>query len=590
MADRYLLESGAPDGYQLEDGSGVYLLEAADSYTAPTRRSSTSTTGTGTNVGGTPGNYTAAITLNKPSGVVDGDLLFTVISTDGNAVGLVQTLSGWTPMSFNPLRPTTDGQRVYVFYRVASSEGASWTWSTDTNNGNDWTGQVVAYYGQGATWAVDTAHSTVDSTSNSSPVSVSDSGVTTTIPNTLLLYIGAGDPNANNSGSWSDPSGYTAGAQSYANYAPLMFADKVQAAAGASGSVAGTLTFAAGAAGFAAAVIPIAGTASGGGAAEGSGAPALPILTASGSGKKARAGSGTPTLPIVTASGTGKKARHGTGSATLPALTASGTGKKARKGSGAAVLPILAAAGSGSSANVSVGSGAATLPALTASGSGKKSRSGTGADSLPLLTAAGSGKKSRSGSGAPVLPILAAAGTGSSSGAAATGSGAASLPLLTASGSGRKARAGTGAATLPALTGSGSGKKARAGSGSATLPALQASGAAHKARSGVGAATLPLLTAAGSGVSGAPQEHNGSGALTLPALTASGRGPVGGAAGATKRRPLRPWLQPQYAPTRLPAVAAGIGALPMLTASGTGSTRRDPFYTDEELAALVAEL
>ena len=267
MADRYLLESGAPDGYLLEDGSGVYLLESSGggSYTAPTRRNSTTATGTGTNVGGTPGNYTAAITLNKPSGVVDGDLLFTVISTDGNAVGLVQTLSGWTAMGFNPLRPTTDGQRVYVFWKIASGEGASWTWSTDTNNGNDWTGTVVAYYGQNATWNVDSDHSTVSSASNSSPVSVSDSGVTTSTPNTLLLYIGAGDPNTNNSGSWSDPSGYTAGSQSYANYAPVMFADKVQATAGASGSVAGTLTFASGAAGYAAAVIPITGTASGGG-------------------------------------------------------------------------------------------------------------------------------------------------------------------------------------------------------------------------------------------------------------------------------------------------------------------------------------
>ena len=33
MADRYLLESGAPDGYLLEDGSGVLLLEAAASPT-----------------------------------------------------------------------------------------------------------------------------------------------------------------------------------------------------------------------------------------------------------------------------------------------------------------------------------------------------------------------------------------------------------------------------------------------------------------------------------------------------------------------------------------------------------------------------
>jgi hypothetical protein len=27
MADRYLLESGTPDGYLLEDGSGVLILE-----------------------------------------------------------------------------------------------------------------------------------------------------------------------------------------------------------------------------------------------------------------------------------------------------------------------------------------------------------------------------------------------------------------------------------------------------------------------------------------------------------------------------------------------------------------------------------
>ena len=37
MADRYLLESGAPDGYQLEDGSGVLLLETQflDFYVEP---------------------------------------------------------------------------------------------------------------------------------------------------------------------------------------------------------------------------------------------------------------------------------------------------------------------------------------------------------------------------------------------------------------------------------------------------------------------------------------------------------------------------------------------------------------------------
>jgi hypothetical protein len=35
VADRYLLESGAPDGYQLEDGSGVLLLEGVAAVVTP---------------------------------------------------------------------------------------------------------------------------------------------------------------------------------------------------------------------------------------------------------------------------------------------------------------------------------------------------------------------------------------------------------------------------------------------------------------------------------------------------------------------------------------------------------------------------
>ena len=42
MADRYLLESGAPDGYLLEDGTGVMLLE-----TPPAGRIMSSLAGSG---------------------------------------------------------------------------------------------------------------------------------------------------------------------------------------------------------------------------------------------------------------------------------------------------------------------------------------------------------------------------------------------------------------------------------------------------------------------------------------------------------------------------------------------------------------
>mgnify|MGYP001566084518 CR=1 FL=1 len=35
MADRYLIETSAVDGYQLEDGTGVLLLEVADTTPIP---------------------------------------------------------------------------------------------------------------------------------------------------------------------------------------------------------------------------------------------------------------------------------------------------------------------------------------------------------------------------------------------------------------------------------------------------------------------------------------------------------------------------------------------------------------------------
>lgn len=224
-----------------------------------TVRNSAVNTGTGTNTG-SAGNYVSNLVANKPSGTADGDLLHLWIVTDGSAAGQVQTLSGWTLYPSMPLVMSLDGSRAYLFKKIASSEPASWTFLSDLSNGNDYTTLCVAVMGQAATWDVDAGHATVNSAANGSPVSVSDAGVTTTIPDTLLLYFGGGDPNAANAGSWTDPSGFAAGASSYANFAPAMFATKAQAAAGASGAVAGTLTFASGASGFAAIVIPIAPT------------------------------------------------------------------------------------------------------------------------------------------------------------------------------------------------------------------------------------------------------------------------------------------------------------------------------------------
>lgn len=223
----------------------------------PTIRTPAVATGTGTNVAG-PGAYNSSLTVTKPSGTTNGDLLIAAILTDGSTLGAVQTLAGWTAHPSNPLTTTLDGSKAYLFSKEASGEPSSWTFLSDLNNGNDYTSICVAVVGQNATWNTDSAHSTVNNSSNSSPVSLSDSGVTTTVPDTLLLYFGFADPTAANSGSWTDPSGWTTGAQSFSNYCPAIVATKGQASTGSSGSAAATLTFSSGNAAWATIIIPIA--------------------------------------------------------------------------------------------------------------------------------------------------------------------------------------------------------------------------------------------------------------------------------------------------------------------------------------------
>ena len=232
---------------------------------APTPRTPSVSTGTGTNVGGTPGNYVSNIVVTRPTGTTDNDLIHIAILTDGSATGLVQTLAGWSPNPNNPLTLTSDGSRGYVFSKVASGEPATWTFLSDLNNGNDYTAIAVAVSGQGASWNTDSSHPTVNNTGSFSPLTMTESGVTTTIDDSLLLYFGFGDPSSSNTGSWADPGGWTSGANSYSNYCPLLLATKTQAVAGASGSAAATLTFLTGTCSYGAIIIPIAPSVGGGG-------------------------------------------------------------------------------------------------------------------------------------------------------------------------------------------------------------------------------------------------------------------------------------------------------------------------------------
>ena len=71
--------------------------------------------------------YSTNTTIGKPTGVVDGDFLLAVI-TQGAVVEAITPPSGWTLIAERSHSETGRGS-AHVYYKRASSEGTSWTWT-----------------------------------------------------------------------------------------------------------------------------------------------------------------------------------------------------------------------------------------------------------------------------------------------------------------------------------------------------------------------------------------------------------------------------------------------------------------------------
>lgn len=72
------------------------------------------------------------VTVNKPTGTTDNDLMFCHVATKTGSLGT--TLSGWTL-----LQSIANGTRHAVYYKKASSEGASYAWT----GFSDWTSVMI---------------------------------------------------------------------------------------------------------------------------------------------------------------------------------------------------------------------------------------------------------------------------------------------------------------------------------------------------------------------------------------------------------------------------------------------------------------
>lgn len=94
---------------------------------------------------------TNPLVINKPSGVVDGDLMVMFIFVNLNAgVTSVDTLSGWTLIRSSTAGGAGAPVTIKSYYKVASSEGSTYSWST-TGGSPTWGAVLVRVTGQNAT-------------------------------------------------------------------------------------------------------------------------------------------------------------------------------------------------------------------------------------------------------------------------------------------------------------------------------------------------------------------------------------------------------------------------------------------------------
>ena len=383
------------------------------------------------------------ITIAKPSGVVDGDVLIAFFSEDTDTPRITAP-AGWSPMAGTGIN--ADGSIVVgtsavlqCFYKVASGEGASWGFTPSTS----YTGVsgVVAYSGGDPSTPIDVAAGT----STANDTNHTSASITPSVANTMLVGIWMVDSNAANSWSSADMTERIDQSSGATQYVTLALYDLAYASTAA---VSKTATFT---------------------ATDRAAVLLLAIRPAS----TAITGTLDKSLGAATASSAGQLALTGTLDKSLGALTSSGAGQVALAGTLARTLGAATLAASGG-APALAGTLDKGLGALTASGAGQLALAGQLAKTLGAATVAAAG-------GTPAL----------------TGQLAATLGALTSSGAGKLAIAGAlattlGAATLSSMSGAEHVQRACPTGSAAATVAASARAARTIAASQVAAAAIAI--------------------------------------------------------------------------------------------------
>lgn len=159
--------------------------------TAPAYRASTVVTGA----------MRTTITVTKPTGTVDGDIMIAPIYWQSGTVAMTTVPTGWT-LKEATADPSLEYQTNY-YWKRASGEPASWDWIIATSS---WTNAMCISYSGGAAAGdpINVSALAIDtSPSGGTSPNVSD---TTTVNECLSVYFGGNK----SGGNWSSfPAGYT---------------------------------------------------------------------------------------------------------------------------------------------------------------------------------------------------------------------------------------------------------------------------------------------------------------------------------------------------------------------------------------------
>lgn len=172
---------------------------------------------------------TTSYVVTKPTGTVDGDLMVAAVLSFGTN----GAPAGWTQIRATTI---TSSFAVTTFWKIAASEGASFTFT----GGNPGTAIVSTLAGTVGVTPVDVEAGQA----NASSTSVTAPGVTTTLADDLLIWVGAGAITSGSVSTISPPSGFTTptnGSMAGSFRALTLSYLLDQAAIGATGNKVGTI-------------------------------------------------------------------------------------------------------------------------------------------------------------------------------------------------------------------------------------------------------------------------------------------------------------------------------------------------------------